>query len=287
MSQVTEYTIPGSPLTMAQLQTQLQNLFAAAVSQNAGASAPENPFDGMPWVDTSGSPSWALKLYSEANGWREMATVNITTGAWSFAGLTSAANTDVASQSEHDSPESVEKLARLDRLWNAPGWHHVETREVSTAVAAIDFDIPAEFSAFKFSVINFSRNGEKKISCRFSYDGGLSFDDSVDSYQLGIVFTGPSGGSVDDHKIDLSNTSISNANIGISGNYYLFPADGGTQAHIQGTFFVRRPDGSISVGVSGGRRGAGGRIEAIRFFNTEGTGNNIESGVIVMEGVRS
>jgi hypothetical protein len=81
MSQVDAYTIPGSPLNMAQLQARLHDLFAAAASCNRGATSPTSPFQGMLWWDTSASPTEVLRRYTVAMGWRALASVNINTGA--------------------------------------------------------------------------------------------------------------------------------------------------------------------------------------------------------------
>lgn len=84
MSQVTNYTIPGSPLNMMQLAVSLNAMFAASVSANRGASAPANPFEGMLWWDTSADPVETLKRYTVVAGWVSLADVDITTGTVSF-----------------------------------------------------------------------------------------------------------------------------------------------------------------------------------------------------------
>jgi hypothetical protein len=84
MSQVTSFDIPGSPLTMAGLATTLENALAALGSQNRGATAPSNPFDGMTWLDTDEAPSVVLNIYNATTGWVDVCTINETTGAVSF-----------------------------------------------------------------------------------------------------------------------------------------------------------------------------------------------------------
>lgn len=86
MSQVTSYEISGSPLTMAELATELENMFAAAVSANRGATAPDNPFEGMFWWDTSGNPTEVLKRYTVTAGWVSIVSVNITSGLVQYVG---------------------------------------------------------------------------------------------------------------------------------------------------------------------------------------------------------
>lgn len=86
MSQVTSYEISGSPLTMAELATELENMFAAAVSANRGATAPDNPFEGMFWWDTSGNPTEVLKRYTVTAGWTSIVSVNITSGLVQYVG---------------------------------------------------------------------------------------------------------------------------------------------------------------------------------------------------------
>lgn len=81
MSQVDEYTIAGSPLMMTTLATRLENIFAAIASGNRGATAPENPFEGMCWWDTSAAPVEILKRYTVTAGWAILITINISTGA--------------------------------------------------------------------------------------------------------------------------------------------------------------------------------------------------------------
>lgn len=80
MSQVTNYDIPASPLTMSTLATTLQNISAAIASANRGATAPSNPFEGMFWWDSAANPE-ILKRYTAAGGWASMIAVNITSGA--------------------------------------------------------------------------------------------------------------------------------------------------------------------------------------------------------------
>jgi len=80
MSQVDEYTIPGSPLTMSALATRLENLFAAAASGNRGATAPDDPFEGMLWWDSDATPVEVLKRYTVTAGWVSLFEVDITTG---------------------------------------------------------------------------------------------------------------------------------------------------------------------------------------------------------------
>jgi hypothetical protein len=80
MSQVDAYTIPGSPLTMAQLAARLEALFGASVSINRGNGAPTNPVVGMLWWDTSaGSGLEVLKVYRSV-GWRSILSLNVNSG---------------------------------------------------------------------------------------------------------------------------------------------------------------------------------------------------------------
>jgi len=85
MSQVTTYTIPGSPLNMVELGTSLAELFAAAASCNRGATAPASPFEGMLWWDNSANPE-ILKRYTVTAGWVSIVSVNITTGVMTLSG---------------------------------------------------------------------------------------------------------------------------------------------------------------------------------------------------------
>lgn len=81
MSQVTDYVMPGSPLTMAALAAELNADFAAIISRNSGAVAPSNPVVGMFWLDTSGgATAYILKIYT-AGGWLSLYGINSTTGA--------------------------------------------------------------------------------------------------------------------------------------------------------------------------------------------------------------
>ena len=80
MSQVTNYTTPGTPLTMAALKIFLDDAYAAAASANRGSTAPSNPFEGMHWWDSSANPE-ILKRYTVTAGWVSLLSVNITTGA--------------------------------------------------------------------------------------------------------------------------------------------------------------------------------------------------------------
>jgi hypothetical protein len=86
MSQVDEYKIPASPLQMTELAAVLEAMFAAVASSNRGATAPDSPFEGMLWWDTSGNPTEVLKRYTVTAGWVSLISVNITTGVFSFVG---------------------------------------------------------------------------------------------------------------------------------------------------------------------------------------------------------
>jgi len=79
MSQVDAYTIPESPLTMAQLASRLEALFDAEVSKQRGSTAPTNPVVGMLWWDTAITPIERLRVYRAA-GWRTLLTLNVDTG---------------------------------------------------------------------------------------------------------------------------------------------------------------------------------------------------------------
>lgn len=104
MSQVTDYTIPGSPLTMAELASSLEAAFAALGSFNRGATAPSNPFEGMLWWDSSANPE-IIKRYTVTAGWVSMLSVNITTGAFDAIGFVPEslydANTILAANSDN------------------------------------------------------------------------------------------------------------------------------------------------------------------------------------------
>lgn len=80
MSQVTDYDIPASPLTMTGLKTALEAIFDALGDDNRGATAPSNPFEGMTWQDTSATPTELIKKYTVAAGWVTLFSINITTG---------------------------------------------------------------------------------------------------------------------------------------------------------------------------------------------------------------
>ena len=84
MSQVDEYTIPGSPLTMIGLATRLESIFGAVGSSNRGELSPDNAFEGMLWWDASATPIEVLKRFTVDAGWVELVSVNISTGAVNF-----------------------------------------------------------------------------------------------------------------------------------------------------------------------------------------------------------
>jgi len=83
VSQVTDYEITGGPsLTMAELKVELDAMFAAVASANRGTTAPDNPFEGMTWQDSNTTPVEYIKKYTATFGWVILASVNITTGAY-------------------------------------------------------------------------------------------------------------------------------------------------------------------------------------------------------------
>ena len=87
MSQVTDYTISGSPLTMTELAAELEAVFAALGSANRGVSAPDNPFEGMFWWDETTTPVEIFKRYTVTAGWVSLLSVNKTTGAYDVIGF--------------------------------------------------------------------------------------------------------------------------------------------------------------------------------------------------------
>lgn len=90
MSQVDDFTVPTSPLTMAQLAATLEAAFAALGSINRGATAPHAPFEGMLWWDNAANPE-ILKRYTVTYGWVSILSVNITTGALDVIGYVTKA----------------------------------------------------------------------------------------------------------------------------------------------------------------------------------------------------
>ena len=109
MSQVTDYIITPTTITMSTLATELQEMFAAAASANRGATAPSNPFEGMFWWDSSANPE-ILKRYTVAAGWITLLSVNITTGAMAISGYVLSslfdANTILAATTD-DTPAAL------------------------------------------------------------------------------------------------------------------------------------------------------------------------------------
>ena len=65
---------------MTGLKTALEAIFDALGDDNRGATAPPNPFEGMIWQDTSGTPTELIKKYTVAVGWVTLFSINITTG---------------------------------------------------------------------------------------------------------------------------------------------------------------------------------------------------------------
>lgn len=96
MSQVDDYVIPGSPLTMSTLKTELDAMFEAAASQNKGSTAPSNQFNGMFWLDDSANPH-VLKVYNSTAGWITIGEYNTSTGVWKSS-ILDTANTWAATQ---------------------------------------------------------------------------------------------------------------------------------------------------------------------------------------------
>ena len=90
MSQVTDFDVPTSPLTMSALAVALEAVFAALGSINRGATAPSNPFEGMLWWDST-AVAEILKRYTVTFGWVSILSVNRTTGAFDLIPATDAA----------------------------------------------------------------------------------------------------------------------------------------------------------------------------------------------------
>ena len=88
MSQVTNFDVPTSPLTMSALAVALEAVFDALGSINRGATAPSNPFEGMLWWDSAAVVE-ILKRYTVSFGWVSILSVNRTSGALAIIGATS------------------------------------------------------------------------------------------------------------------------------------------------------------------------------------------------------
>ena len=97
MSQVTDFDIPSSPLTMSALAVALEAVFAALGSINRGATAPSNPFEGMLWWDSSAVVE-ILKRFTVTAGWASILSVNRSTGALAIIGATDAATVSTLMQ---------------------------------------------------------------------------------------------------------------------------------------------------------------------------------------------
>ena len=97
MSQVTDFDVPSSPLTMAALAVALEAVFAALGSINRGATAPSNPFEGMLWWDSAATVE-ILKRYTVTAGWVSILSVNRSTGALAIIGATDAATVSTLMQ---------------------------------------------------------------------------------------------------------------------------------------------------------------------------------------------
>lgn len=52
----------------------------ASASWNRGPAAPQNPFDGMTWIDTSTTGKAVAKVYADETGWSPLWALDLTTG---------------------------------------------------------------------------------------------------------------------------------------------------------------------------------------------------------------
>jgi microcystin-dependent protein len=119
MPQVTDYIVVGAPSNMAAIVADIEAMFAAAISQNRGATAPDNPVEGMLWWDTSGgATAEVLKRYTVAGGWVSLMTVNITAGT--IVGLSALLDEDdMASDSAVLPPSQQSVKAYVDNKANS------------------------------------------------------------------------------------------------------------------------------------------------------------------------
>ena len=106
-------SIPGSPLTMSTLKTTLEAIFAAINTIQSGATAPSSAVQGSLWLDTSGTPTYILKLYTTTAGWISIVSVNITTGAVSFYRTGGTALTSAFALTLLDDADAAAALATL------------------------------------------------------------------------------------------------------------------------------------------------------------------------------
>lgn len=79
MSQVTTYEIT-SRISGDVLAERFNENFSAAASSNRGPAAPQNPFDGMGWIDTSIVGKEVARIYAAATGWSAVWTLDLSTG---------------------------------------------------------------------------------------------------------------------------------------------------------------------------------------------------------------
>lgn len=86
MSQVDTYTFRRAPpdYSGAEFIPALEAMVAALGSFNRGPQPPTDPFEGMPWWDTSAAPVETFKRYTGSAGWVGFFSINISTGAILF-----------------------------------------------------------------------------------------------------------------------------------------------------------------------------------------------------------
>lgn len=142
MSQVVDYVISGTPLTMAQLATELGEMFAAVASENRGNSAPSNPFEGMLWQDSTATPVEYIKKYTVTFGWVILASLNITTGVYTpYLGGVGLGNSAVKTVGV-----AADNVVQVDQT--IASWTRAATTTLGTSINGTLSDTSTTITAF-------------------------------------------------------------------------------------------------------------------------------------------
>lgn len=173
---------------MANLAMELNAMFAAAASENRGATAPDNPFEGMLWLDTSGgATAEILKRYTVAGGWVSIMTFNITAGTYSIPSPTlvtpaMAIGADADGDMYYQAASVLARLAKgtadqhlmMNAGATAPEWatpYAVKNYTRDMASAGAPTDVAYTGAGFKPSMIQVDLVQSNLIHSHGYYDG--------------------------------------------------------------------------------------------------------------------
>lgn len=282
----------------------LNNVLAAIVSQNSGASAPSTTFANMFWYDTTNN---ILKMRDETDSvWLNLLYIDQSNGAEFLQGdVVNTGGTTVGRLDVH--PEatwetgtntserliSPEKLKAAIEALSVRGMDFLASKDASS-VASLDFTEfdNSVYDSYLFTFHNvIPATDDVHFICRTSANGGSSYDSGGSDYKWTALSNSVGGASGSgDQSADRINLTVIDkvgsdaGEDGLSGELRMYGAHLTKKTKITSHCVHQNSAGNNSQVTAGGERSSSAIVDACRFLFVSG---NIESGTITMYGLRN